>query len=236
MAQNSPITNITLGGVTEPDSRVIVPLGDSVRITAPSETAGASWYKDGTLLSDTSGRTLLLANLDSTSSGVYSYRGGQPVGELGNRIELMVTDIAQGHVVNYSSRVTLAPGLSTQISGFVVAGARTKALLVRAVGESLRQFGINNPVTSPRIQLYRGETPISPAIPSVVLDPTYWPRVFANCGAFPLTGNEQPWIAFLHAAFSPGAYTIHVSDDSKQGGEVLIEVYEITVPTPLSEG
>jgi len=231
-AQTSPATNVTLGGTSEFNSRVLVPVGDTVRITAQSETVGASWYKNGTLLSGTNSRILLLTNVDSGTSGMYSYKGGQPVVDLGNQIELTVIDITQGHLANYSSRLKLAPGSSTQISGFVVAGTKTKGLLIRAVGESLRKFGINNPVENPRIQLYKGEAIFGFTKPGVVDGPDYWARVFANCGAFPLDGSEQAWVAFGTGSFAPGAYTIHVSDDSKQGGEVLVEVYEVTVATP----
>jgi len=232
--QTAPITNLTLANASEPNSRVLVPRGDTVRITAQSEMSGASWYKDGVSIPNTGSRTLLLTNIDFGTSGTYSYKGGQPAVDLGNQIELTVTDVSRGHVANYSSRVTLNPGSSTQISGFVVVGTRTKSLLVRAVGESLKRFGINYPVKNPRIQLYKGEIPLGFTIPTVIEGPDYWARVFANAGAFPLDGNEQAWVAFGTGAFAPGSYTIHVSDDSKQGGEVLIEVYEITVATPRS--
>lgn len=233
-AQSAAITSVQLGNPGDPPSRLGVRKGDTLRLVAPTETAGARWFKDGLSMQDTGNRILTLTNVSEAQQGAYTYSSQPAAGPLGNQIEVTLLEEPAAHLSNYSSRMIIAPGSTVRICGFVVDGKTTKSLLVRAVGESLRPFGIANPVKSPRIQLYKGQTPFGFTIPGVVLSPDYWARLFANSGAFPLTGNEEAFLAYGTGAFGPGAYTLHVSDESKLGGEVLVEIYEITVPTPYN--
>ena len=114
--------------------------------------------------------------------------------------------------------------------GFVIGGtALWREILVRAVGPSLAQFGINNYAANPMYVLngaysLPGEngqgwsaTPGSSATITVES---------SRAGAFPLAqGSNDKADIFLLA---PGAYTITVNPTDPSGvGAELVEVYEV---------
>lgn len=134
-------------------------------------------------------------------------------------------------LVNLSARITIPPGNKPQIIGFVVKG-KTLAIrhfLVRAVGGSLAQFGVSDFVKTPRIKLYSsdGKQFTFPRV-DIVITPEQWAAAFSRAGAFPLGDSEVAFVSYDSGSLTPGAYTIHVSDDTQKGGEVLVEVYDIT--------
>lgn len=233
-AINAGVTTLHLSGANEPNSNVILPVGDTAKLIAPTETLpGARWYKDGVAIGEIDKNVLILVSLKESDSGLYSFVAHPWTVVFGNKIQLTVKNFAVGQFCNFSSRITLRPGNGRQIVGFVVEAGH-QSILIRAVGDSLRKFGITNPVASPRIEIYDAKGQLVDFVrPAVVFPPDYWPRVFANAGAFPLTGNEVPYVAFTLGGFREGAYTVHVSDDSQMGGEVLVEVYKVSVDTPI---
>ncbi|HNC23234.1 MAG TPA: immunoglobulin domain-containing protein [Opitutaceae bacterium] len=207
-------------------SRVRVPPGESVRLVLPPEwPAAIQWRKNGQPISGATNATLVLGNVTTADSGLYTVTGA-PFPTIACGIQLEV--VAVGTTGNFSSRLRLQPGSDTQIIGFVVTGTATKTLLIRAVGPTLATFGVAGPAAQPRIAFFDSKgQPYSWARAAVVLPPEYWTGLFASVGAFPLTGGEEAYLAFDVGPFPPGAYTIHVTDASKAGGTVLVEAYEV---------
>lgn len=108
------------------------------------------------------------------------------------------------------------------IAGFVIAGATPQPVLLRAVGPTLNQFGVENPLANPALHLFSGAVQIDGNDdwqPSEdVLAAT------SRTGAFPLVANSQD--ALLLATLPPGAYTVHVVAAGDAGGVALVEVYD----------
>lgn len=128
--------------------------------------------------------------------------------------------------VNLSARVTKRAG-DPIIAGFVVGGERRRLILIRGIGPSLSDYGVEEVLSDPRIVLYRDGVPMRAnedwddlnKIGSDDLLP-----VFSKAGAFALERDSRD--AALALELDPGAYTVHLSADSKSAtGEVLIEVY-----------
>lgn len=204
-------------------SRVRVPPDDTIVLQAPENWPVAYvWTKDGKTLPGKTERRLTIAPTVSADTGYYTLAGAPwPTICTGALVEVAPL----GHMGNFSARVELAPGTQPQVVGFVVNGKSTKNLLVRAVGPSLSAFGLAKPAAQPRLRFYDAQgKELIWAYPAVVID---WTPIFAAAGAFPLTGGERERIAFTTVALEPGAYTLHVSDDSQKGGTALVEVYEI---------
>ena len=133
--------------------------------------------------------------------------------------------VGTGTLINSSALVTLAPGGTATLGFFVGAQTPQPALtaLIRAVGPSLSIFGIKNPAALPHLRLFNGKgQDVTPAAQE-----GGWSGIFASVGAFPLNGGERPIYSYTTAAVSAGGYTVQVSDDSGNGGTVLIEVYLI---------
>ncbi len=205
-----------------PASRVRVPPNERVTLILPdSWTYPIQWRKDNAPIAGATGHTLFIPLATSADSGRYDVTGA-PFPHTATGIVLEV--VAAGHLGNFSSRFELPAGATTHIVGFVVSGASSKNLLVRAVGPSLRQFGLTKPVAQPLLRFFDSAgKEIGFVHPAVVVD---LDAFFAAVGAFPLIPGERD--AFDYGGFKPGAYTIHVTDGSGQGGTVLVETYEFT--------
>lgn len=204
-----------------PGSRVRVPLYEEVRLLVPEGWSHPiQWTKDDQPIAGATGRAYIIPLATPADSGRYNITGA-PFPFIATGVALDV--VRQGSIGNFSARLDLAPGGTPQIVGFVVTGKTPKTLLVRAVGPSLTSFGIERFATQPRARLYDAEgKEINLGRAAVVID---WAAVFAGAGAFPLLPNTSDWREYY--TLNPGAYTIHVTDESRQGGAVLVEAYEL---------
>lgn len=225
----SPLGNTTLllpadigNGFAPPrlPSRVRVPFYESVTLLAPdSWSFPIQWQKNGRDIVGATGHALRLPMVTRDDSGVYSIVGA-PFPQLATPVKLDV--LPNGSLANLSTRTRLAAGDDVAVAGFVVTGSRPKQLLIRAVGPSLRRFGVSDPVAQPSLQILdRDGNPIGFVHIQVV---NYWPDLFAQAGAFALDGGETSMEA---GPFEPGVYSAHVRDATSAGGTVLIEVYEL---------
>ncbi len=200
-------------------SRVSVPVFEQVNLVVDS-TAPIQWTKDGTAILGATARTLTLPFTTSGDRGLYNVTG-LPAPLAGTGIKLDVADSSR--FGNFSARLEIPAGAGArQIIGFVVAGTTSKSLLVRAVGPSLKSFGLTRLVTQPEFAFFDAKgRPLVFAHPANVID---WKAVFTAIGAFPLTEQGD---VFDYASFDPGTYTIQLSDRAALGGTVLLEIYEL---------
>ncbi|MBL9212212.1 MAG: hypothetical protein JNL92_17260 [Opitutaceae bacterium] len=127
-------------------------------------------------------------------------------------------------LVNVSARAVSGTGADTLIAGFVIAGPGTKSVLIRAIGPTLRDFGVTGVLADPRLELisaagtklqendnWGGGTALSAA--------------FSAVGAFQLAPSSLD--AAVFATLGPGAYTAQVSGAGGGTGVALIEIYEV---------
>lgn len=234
----------TANGFAPPEfaGRVRVPPSEQVWLLAPPNWPFAiQWTKNGQLIPGATSSPLILRQVSSDDSGLYSLLASalpQPgfPGVIATRVQMDV--VREGHFGNFSARVILSPGDDTQIVGYVVEGRSSKRLLLRAVGPSLQQFGVAKPASLPRFRLFDSTgSEYQLARPAVVYPPAYWNTLFKQAGAFPLLmteGAERAHVAYETYDLPPGAYSVHVNDDASAGGQVLVEVYEFdTYPSLL---
>lgn len=237
------ITRLEMGfdignGIVPPagPSRVRVPPGERVFLIVPApvttaaadttaiETGGLvgpiQWTKDGEPIPGATSLTYEIRSATTTDRGLYSISGVRwPTVATG--IDLDV--VPQGHTANLSSRVELAPK-AVHVVGFVVSGRSPKSYLFRAVGPTLKVFGIENPAPRPRIRCFDSAgNEVSFPHPAVVIDVN---ALFVSVGAFPVSDEEVNTVSYDYGPLKPGAYTLQVSDDS--GGTALVELYEMT--------
>jgi hypothetical protein len=151
--------------------------------------------------------------------------------ELGDQSYLFVAPregatVATGTLINISTRAKLLGG-DVVIAGFVIED-RPRAVLVRAVGPSLRRFGVTSAHPDPWLNIKRnGQSVVGNDDWSNQIFPNLVEQISARVGAFPLD------IASFDAAtvliLTPGAYTVHVGSDRSDvsSGDVLVEVYSV---------
>jgi len=142
-------------------------------------------------------------------------------------------------LVNCSNRSFVRTG-GIAFTGFVIAGSSSRAVLVRASGPSLVQFGVTDSLRNPTLTIFNAATN------TVVSTNDDWSpedrsnapggssgftgrvdaikRTGALVGAFALLENTKD--AALILSLSPGAYIAQVSSpESDDSGQSLIEVY-----------
>jgi hypothetical protein len=111
-------------------------------------------------------------------------------------------------------------GDNVGIGGFIISGVTPKQVLLRAIGPSLRQSGVSNPLADPVLELYAsGPTPF--ATNNNWRD-TQEDAIKAT-GIPPLDDLESA----IDITLTPGNYTAIVRDNNGGTGVALVEVYDL---------
>ena len=126
-------------------------------------------------------------------------------------------------LVNVSARAVAGNGANVLIAGFVVGGAGTKTVLIRGIGPTLAQFGVEGAVANPQLQLFQNGVAIQ--------SNDNWgggaqlSSAFGQVAAFPLAAASLD--AALLVTLAPGQYSAQLSGAANTSGVALIELYEI---------
>jgi hypothetical protein len=142
---------------------------------------------------------------------------------------LYVSAFPRQRLLNLSTRALLSSDGATVIAGFVVdAGpgdaASAKLLLIRAVGPSLGDYGVDDALVDPTLRLFRSDGSLIEVAESV-RDPDRIADAARRTGASPL--RREAADTGLLISLRGGVYTAHVSSASHHTGEVLVEIYEV---------
>ena len=106
------------------------------------------------------------------------------------------------------------------IGGFIITGTAPKHLIVRAIGPSLTEFGVTNPLADPVLQI-RG----SPSFGTISND--NWrdsQEAQIKADGIPPTNDRE---AAIDATLPPGAYTALVSGKGNTTGVAMVEIYDL---------
>ena len=121
---------------------------------------------------------------------------------------------------NISTRLSVGTGNDALIGGFIVSGPNNKSLLIRALGPTLGNFGINNFLANPTLELRN-------AAGNLVASNDDWGQA-ANAASIP--ANLRPPNAVesaILASLAPGNYTAIVRGLNNTTGVALAEVYDL---------
>lgn len=135
--------------------------------------------------------------------------------------------VATGRLINISTRAKLLSG-DVVIAGFVIED-RPRAVLVRAVGPTLRRFGVASAHPDPWVTIKRnGQTVVGNDDWSNQIHSHLLEQITARVGAFPL--DTASFDAATVLILPPGAYTVHAGSDRLDvpSGDILIEVYSVS--------
>jgi subtilisin family serine protease len=129
-------------------------------------------------------------------------------------------------LVNLSTRGHVGSGDRALIGGFVVEGVLPLKVLVRAVGPSLAQFGVENPLQNLVLELWSNGSKMATS--------TVWgsepnaqkiKATAVQVGAFALNDNSRD--AALLMNLEPGVYTAVIRGAAGNFGTALVEVYAV---------
>ncbi len=129
--------------------------------------------------------------------------------------------VANAHLSNISTRGFVQTGANVMIGGFIVSGANGSLnLIVRALGPSLAQFGVPNPLPDPRLGLYDANG-------TLIMSNDNWKdsqqAAIQNSGFQPPNDLDSAILVTL----STGNYTAIVTGKNGGTGVGLVEVYRL---------
>ena len=188
-----------------------------------------AWALERTLVNATA--WLAFYSLGGLATGNFEIQEGGVRAIIGEQVYLAVAPradalAATGRIINISTRAKLPRG-DVVTAGFVIED-RPRAVLVRAVGPSLRRFNVASAHPDPWLVIRRGRESVSgnddwsnQASASLV------EQITARVGAFPLDPGSFDAATVL--ILPPGAYTVQVGTDRSDvsSGDVLVEVYSV---------
>ena len=136
-----------------------------------------------------------------------------------------IYDLATGigpELANISTRGFVDPGSNVMIAGFILAGGagENSSVIVRALGPSLGNAGITNPLQDPMLELHDSEGGL------VASNDNWKSDQQAAIEATGIPPNDDAESAIV-ATLAPGAYTAIESGKDNGVGVGLVEVYNL---------
>jgi hypothetical protein len=145
------------------------------------------------------------------------------VGEsIGSLVALAIVPAAT-RLANIATRGLVYTGDNVLIAGFIIEGVGPRAVLIRARGPSLAQFGVPGTLPNPQLQLYSGQT--------VIASNDNWgdapnaAAITASCYA-----PQNPFESAILTTLPPGPYTAIVSGVGGTTGVGIVEVFPVDGP------
>jgi hypothetical protein len=137
-------------------------------------------------------------------------------------VELYDLQQNPNRAANIATRGTVLSGQNVMIAGCIVGGVQSKEIIARGIGPSLRNFGVNDALENPRLQLFNAngaELAANDDWQQGADASTIQSRGFA-----PGSTLESA----LLATVPPGAYTVIESPAPNDNGVGLIEIYDVS--------
>jgi len=128
--------------------------------------------------------------------------------------------------LNLSTRGVVSVGDNVLIGGFIVTGTEPKTIAIRALGPSLRSFGLSHVLRDPVLSVYNASRTLIATNDNWQSDPGH-SEIEAN-GLAPANLLDSATLQTL----APGAYTVIVRGKDSTPGTGLVELYDLS---PLSD-
>ena len=117
-------------------------------------------------------------------------------------------------------------GDNVGIGGFIIIGSAPKRVVLRALGPSLKIFGITNYLANPVLELHGG--PFGTVVNDNWKDDPAQKSQIESTGLAPSEDLESA----IDANLNPGSYTAVVRDKNNTSGIAVIEVYDLSTALP----
>lgn len=166
---------------------------------------------------DLSSWILTTANGVSSDGKTIVGAGKNPNGDLEGFTAVL--QVQSARPLNISTRMRVLSGENSLIGGFIITGTETKKVLLRGIGPSLIDFGVQGAMPDPTLELHQGS--------AVVASNDNWKDSqqsdITATGIAPTNDLESAIVVNL----APGAYTAILVDKNNQPGVGLVEVYDL---------
>jgi sugar lactone lactonase YvrE len=228
-----------------PTSQFVTP-GSSVVFAVTTSGPGSptyQWELNGAAIAGATNATYTVANAQSGNMGFYSVTVSNGAGSVDSAVAILTVSGGSSRLMSLSARGYIQTG-GDLTPGIALRGTGTKTLLIRAVGPTLSGFGVNGPLSDPKLDVI----PFGATTPVVSNDD--WGTnanvaalrvAMAAVGAFPLVEGSKD-AAVLTTTATPNLagnnlYTVRITPGgTATSGIVLTEVYDTegaTAPVKL---
>jgi hypothetical protein len=197
--------------------------GGNVTLSVTASGSGPlsyQWLKDGQEIPGATAAIHTFANARSSDAGSYQVRISNGAGSIFSPAAELT--VRSSRLINLSTRAFVPAG-STLTPGFFIRGSGTKPLLIRAVGPTLRRFGVTTALPETKLEVYPpgSASPLAreayPALSDI--------DVAISVGAFPLDPDARD--TSVQTTLAPQAYTVRISGgDAGMMGVTLAEIYD----------
>jgi Alpha-galactosidase, CBM13 domain len=140
-----------------------------------------------------------------------------------DRIQFNCPTCAAATLGNISTRSFVQTGDNVMIGGFIVRGAGTKRVILRAIGPELSQYGVPNAMANPTLELHNGNGVLLASNDDWMSSNQV--QEIQNTRHAPGDPSESAIVANL----SPGNYTAIVRGVNDTMGVALVEVYDLNL-------
>jgi hypothetical protein len=243
------VVTSTAGSVTSAAARVaVVAVAPTVRTAPLAQTANAGeavtfsvtangtppftyqWFKDTQELPGATSATLSLNAVRTAEGGQYVVRISNAAGSIASSPAMLT--VRSSRLVNLSTRAFVPAG-GTLTPGFFIRGSGSKPLLIRAIGPTLRQFGVERALSATRLELI-AQGSAAPLAREEIQHAITDNEAAALVGAFPLAPDARD--AAVQTSLLPSGYTVRVSPgEAGLAGIALAEIYDADSPTSRAQ-
>jgi hypothetical protein len=126
-----------------------------------------------------------------------------------------------GQLQNISTRAQVLTGDNVMIGGFIITGSGQKKVILRAIGPSLVNHGITNPLQNPTLELHDHTGAVIASNDNWMDAPNH--QAISDSGLAPSNNLESAILTRL----DPGAYTAIVRGMSNSTGVALFEAFDL---------
>ncbi len=212
---NGDNDSIVIPGCLAPPGPVECTVPDRTFVTGLNDPFGLAFDSAGNLFETDGGSGSILKFTPDASRTTFASGLTQPT-------YLAFEPVAE-KLRNISARGLVGTGNDVLIGGFIVGGngLANNAVLVRAIGPSLSQAGVNNPLADPALELHNSSG-------ALIASNDDWQdsqeeQIIAT-GIPPTDPNESA----IYATLPAGNYTAVVRGASDTTGTALVEVYSLS--------
>jgi photosystem II stability/assembly factor-like uncharacterized protein len=199
----APVNDIVVVGST-------LYVGTDVGVFVTSND-GANWVAAGTDLPNVPVTDL---EYRTASNSLYAATFGRGIYTL---------PLASGRALNISTRVRVETGAGVMIGGFIISGTAPKTVAVRGLGSSLKDFGLNDVLADPTIELRGADGALLAQNDNWQEDPVQ----AAQLSALGLALHHPNESGLMSPPLNPGAsYTAILAGKDGGTGVGVVEVYD----------
>ncbi len=206
------------------------PATDTTSIYLLVYATNASWYqwrRNGVPIPGAIGDTYSRGAISPEESGFYDVVVSNAWGSTTSRSYFVTTH--QARLSNLSVRAWGGDGDDTLIPGVVIARiGNDMTPLVRAIGPTLAEFGVTNPLPDPAIDVLSRDAEVLAGNDQWGGLPDYIAR-FNRLGAFPLPDDSLDAVSVIWDTTAPDGFsrfTVPVRSMTGESGDALVEIYD----------